>query len=46
MQKKENSIIRSFAADEKYRVVQDKIYQSDFDRMMLEEACEGGEADE
>lgn len=46
MQNKENSIIRSFAADEKYRVVQDKIYQSDFDRMMLEEACEGGEADE
>ena len=31
---------------EKYRVVQDKIYQSDFDRMMLQEACEGGEADE
>ncbi len=46
MQNKENFIIRSFAADEKYRVVQDKIYQSDFDRMMLEEACESGEADE
>lgn len=46
MQNKENSIIRSFAADEKYRVVQDKVYQSDFYRMMLEEACEGGEANE